>query len=227
MSKRIYLFCAAAVLAALGVYYYMNRHMGSVRKLEIAKKEVRQLAAKEQIREGDIIFQTSQSSQSKAIQLATHSKYSHCGIIFKDSAGFYVLEAVQPVKHTALDKWIAKGLDGRYVIKRLKNASQELNNDVIANMTIVGYLFTGSSYDTYFGWSDDKMYCSELVWKIYQRGAGLEVGKLQKLKDFDLTSEPVKRKMKERYGNHIPLNETVISPVSIFDSELLETVTEN
>ena len=35
------------------------------------------------IKEGDIIFQTSTSSQSKAIQLATHSKYSHVGIIFK------------------------------------------------------------------------------------------------------------------------------------------------
>lgn len=30
---------------------------------------------------GDIIFQTSKSNQSKAIQLATDSKYSHMGII--------------------------------------------------------------------------------------------------------------------------------------------------
>lgn len=31
----------------------------------------------EEIKSGDIIFQTSKSNQSKAIQLATHSKYSH------------------------------------------------------------------------------------------------------------------------------------------------------
>lgn len=30
---------------------------------------------------GDIIFQTSLSSQSQAIQLATHSDYSHTGMI--------------------------------------------------------------------------------------------------------------------------------------------------
>jgi hypothetical protein len=30
-----------------------------------------------QLRDGDIIFQTSQSAQSIAIQKATHSKYSH------------------------------------------------------------------------------------------------------------------------------------------------------
>lgn len=33
--------------------------------------------------EGDIIFQTSMSSQSQAIQLATHSPYSHMGVLFK------------------------------------------------------------------------------------------------------------------------------------------------
>jgi hypothetical protein len=34
--------------------------------------------------------------------------------------------------------------------------------------------------------------------------------------------------MKERYGDKIPLEETVISPISIFNSKNLETVnTEN
>jgi hypothetical protein len=37
----------------------------------------------------------------------------------------------------------------------------------------------------------------------------------------------VKKKMKERYGNKIPLNEIVISPASIFNSELLVTVKSN
>lgn len=33
--------------------------------------------------------------------------------------------------------------------------------------------------------------------------------------------------MKERYVNKIPLNETVISPAAVFDSELLITVKSN
>ncbi len=82
----------------------------------------------------------------------------------------------------------------------------------------------GKDYDLAFGWSDDKIYCSELVWKIYQRATGIEVGKIQKLKEFDLSNDAVKQKMKERYGNNIPMNETVISPGAIFDSELLMTV---
>ena len=38
------------------------------------------------LRNGDLIFQTSQSAQSRAIQLATHSAYSHCGILFQKRA---------------------------------------------------------------------------------------------------------------------------------------------
>jgi hypothetical protein len=68
------------------------------------------------------------------------------------------------------------------------------------------------------------MYCSELVWKIYKQSVDLEVGKLQKLGDFDLTHDAVKAKLKERFGSKLPLNETVISPAAMFESDLLEEV---
>src|SRR3954469_24265931 len=60
------------------------------------------------IKAGDIIFQTSRSDQSLAIQLATKSKYSHVGIIYEIDGIFFVFEAVQPVKFTRLDDWIAR-----------------------------------------------------------------------------------------------------------------------
>lgn len=176
------------------------------------------------IHNGDLIFQTSTSSQSKAIQLATGSRYSHCGIIYKEGKHFFVFEAVQPVKRTPLDKWIARGKDGHYVIKRLKNADKILTPATLQKMKKVGDSFTGKNYDLTFEWSDDKIYCSELIWKIYQRATGIEIGKLEHLKDFDLTSKIVKDKMKERYGNNIPKEEIVISPKAIFESDLLITV---
>ena len=85
----------------------------------------------------------------------------------------------------------------------------------------------GKDYDLYFEWSNDRIYCSELVWKIYKQGAGLEIGQLQKLKDFDLEQPAVKQKLKERYGKNIPADEKVISPSALFDSKLLYTVTTN
>jgi len=179
------------------------------------------------LKNGDLIFQTSQSSQCKAVQLATHSIYSHCGIIYVKNNVTFVYEAVQPVKLTPLDEFAERGKDGKYVVKRLKNAEAILTPAVLAKMQSEGEKYEGKNYDLFFEWSDDRIYCSELLWKIYKQGAGIEIGKLEKLKDFDLGSEPVKVKLKERYGDHILFDETVISPASIFESEKLYTVYEN
>lgn len=173
---------------------------------------------------GDIIFQTSTSSQSKAIQLATNSIYSHMGIIYENDGEYFVYEAVQPVKLTPLHKWINQGENGHYVIKRLVNSENILTNHVLNNMKKYGDKFKGKSYDIYFEWSDDKIYCSELVWKIYKEAAEIEIGKLEQLSDFDLTDEIVQGKMNERYGENIPLEEKVISPVAMFNSDKLETI---
>lgn len=70
------------------------------------------------------------------------------------------------------------------------------------------------------------MYCSELVWKLYDRALGLRIGELQRLKDFNLDDPAVRAKLRERYGDRIPLEETVISPVAMFRSPLLVTVVE-
>ena len=179
------------------------------------------------IENGDLIFQTSLSNQSKAIQTATNSKYSHCGIIFKENGKSYVFEAIQPVKRTALEDWIKRGENGKYVIKRLKNQKEVLTPKTLSEMKKIGNSMAGKNYDLTFEWSDDKIYCSELIWKIYKGATGIELGKLQKLKDFDLTNPTVQTIMKKRYGTEIPFNEKVISPAAIFESKLLETVIEN
>jgi|LakMenE18May11ns_1017448.scaffolds.fasta_scaffold8140574_1 hypothetical protein len=44
---------------------------------------------------------------------------------------------------------------------------------------------------------------------------------------IDFTNEAVKKNIKERYGDKIPTEEIVISPASIFDSELLKTIKSN
>ena len=226
MKKTLYTLGILGLTLCGGLYGYSQFFSSNVR-LEHTRKEVQKLAAQDEIQSGDIIFQTSLSEQSKAIQLATKSEFSHCGIIFKEGNDFFVFEAIQPAKRTPLDKWIARGKNGEYVIKRLKNAAQVLTPTILSKMKEVGDEFRGKNYDLTSEWSDDKIYCSELIWKIYQRTTGIEIGKLEKLSDFDLTSDAVKKKMNERYGNKIPLNEIVISPASILNSALLVTVKSN
>ncbi len=181
----------------------------------------------EKFQNGDIVFHISNSEQSEAIQLATKSEYSHCGLIYKKENDFFVVEAIQPVCLTPLDDWIARGEKGHYVVKRLKNAHQILTPDILKKMKMEGEKFIGKNYDFNFNWNDDKIYCSELVWKIYKRATGIEIGKLEKLGDFDLTNNNVKTILEKRYGKNIPINEIVISPASIFICSLLYTVNEN
>lgn len=97
---------------------------------------------------GDIVFQISRSSQSKAIQLATHSAYSHTGMVVISNKKPYVFEAIGPVVYTPL----------------------------------------------------------------------------QKLSEFDLGSPLVRARLRERYGQAIPMDETVISPQALFDAPQLGTV---
>jgi hypothetical protein len=179
-----------------------------------------------QVHDGDIIFQTSRSAQSIAIQKATHSKYSHMGIIFFRDGKPYVYEAIKTVQYTPLNKWIARGDGGYYIIKRLREADGILTPNAVTKLRYVAKKFQGRPYDLTFEWSDDRIYCSELVWKIYDRGIGVQVGRLQKLRDFDLSDPIVKAKMQERYGNRVLMDETVISPGEIFSSKLLVVVIE-
>lgn len=149
------------------------------------------------------------------------------GIVYWQGVNLYVYEAVQPVKLTELSIWINRGENGKYVVKRLKDSKAILTSGNLEKMKIIGNSFLKKDYDIYFEWSDDKIYCSELVWKIYKEALNIEVGNLEKLKDFNLDNPLVKQKMIERYGNNIPLNEVVISPSSMFSSDKLKLITKN
>jgi hypothetical protein len=178
------------------------------------------------LREGDVLFQTSRSAQSQAIQLATRSRWSHMGMLVRENKAWMVFEAVQPVKLTPLQKWVARGQGGHVVIKRLKDADRRLDGATLARMRQIGTRFLGKPYDLTFEWDDRRIYCSELVWKVYKEGAGIELGSLQKLMDFDLSHPTVQAKMRERYGSSIPRDEPVISPQAVYDCPLLVTVVE-
>ena len=176
------------------------------------------------LHDGDLIFQTSQSAQSQAIQLATHSPYSHCGLLCKTNGEWQVFEAVQPVKRTPLARWVARGQGGHFVVKRLHDASTALTPAALRRLRAAGQPLLGRPYDLAFNWSDKQIYCSELIWKVYDRGLHRQLGHLQHLRDFDLRHPAVQAKLRERYGNKLPLDEPTISPAAVFASPELVTV---
>lgn len=174
-----------------------------------------------QVRDGDVIFHVSRSSQSQAIQRATGSRYSHMGVILHRDGQPYVFEAIDPVTYTPLQRWIARGEGGHYVLKRLRTP---LNAQQASQLRKAADAFRGRRYDLAFEWSDQRIYCSELVWKLYDRALGVRIGALQPLRSFKLDDPAVKAKLRERYGERVPLAEPVISPAAMFDSPVLTTV---
>ncbi|TNE91109.1 MAG: hypothetical protein EP330_06585 [Deltaproteobacteria bacterium] len=127
---------------------------------------------------GDVLFQESRSAQASAIRAATGSRYTHVAVVIDDG---WVLEAVQPVKRTAVDAWVARGVDGHFVAHR---PVIPLSSDEQARLRDVGATYIGRDYDAAFSWDDGKLYCSELVYKLFLEATGREIGERQPVRSF-------------------------------------------
>jgi len=218
MKKTKYIFAIATFLMSFGCALLIANSMFG--NILFGTKTVNIL---DKVREGDMIFQTSESKQCEAVRIATNSKFSHCGIVFIEKGKKYVFEAVQPVKYTPLETWITHGKENHFVVTRLKNASK-LTPETLIKMKEYAKRLNNKDYDLYFEWSDDKIYCSELIWKIYKNGTGIELCPLQKLKNFNLKDPRVQAILAERYGNRIPLDENVVAPSDLENSKIVTTI---
>ena len=168
-----------------------------------------------EVREGDVIFQTSQSQQSPLIQIATRSKISHCGIIVMKDGEPYVLETLKTLVITPLDKFIARGKGGRYWLKRSN----------IENIKFKYDSYLGKPYDLAFKFDNDKFYCSELIYDIYKNQLGIELCEPKKVSDYLILSTDklpqIEKAMKKR---GITKEQYAVAPVDIFESDCLEDV---
>ena len=169
----------------------------------------------EEVREGDVIFQTSQSQQSPLIQIATRSKISHCGIIVMKNGKPYVLETLKTLVVTPLDKFIARGEGGKYWLKRSNNE----------NIKITYGSYLGKPYDLAFKFDNGKFYCSELIYDIYKNQLGIELCKPKKVSDYFILGTDklpqIEKAMKKR---GITKEQYAVAPIDIFESDYLEDV---
>jgi uncharacterized protein YycO len=221
MKRSFYVL--ALSLVTLGLFAFQAYRSVDANSLQVKKVVI----TDSNFHNGDLIFQSSNSGQSAAVQLATHSIYTHCGILFQENGKWMVYEAVQPVRKVPVEEWTAAGQNGFYIVRRLKNADSLLSENKITAMKAAAAKRLGRDYDIYFSWDEERLYCSELVWKVYQDGAGIEIGTRKKMRDYDLTSPVVKKIIKQRYGNKPPLDEFMISPQDVFESDKLVTTVEH
>ncbi|MES1183853.1 MAG: YiiX/YebB-like N1pC/P60 family cysteine hydrolase [Myxococcales bacterium] len=181
-------------------------------------------SAPSRLQEGDLIFQESTSRQSEMVRALTDSRWTHMGVIFNEPTGPIVLEAASPVRKTPLQKWIVHGRERRYVIKRLRNNDRRLSIDAVTRMRKLAEAWLGRPYDLRFRWDDQTLYCSELAYKLFDRAAGIQLGKLERAADMNLDDERVQQALRKRFaGATFDPTETVVTPDSIFnDDQLVE-----
>lgn len=177
--------------------------------------------SQEMLKNGDLVFIVNPGGQGKAVQLATKSKYTHVGIVFIENGKAMVYHAVEPVSKNTFKQFINMSEDGKFYIKRIKD-QQKLTPEVVTKMLTEAKSKLGIHYDIGFNWSDDELYCSEFVWKLYKHALNIEVGQPKAMKEFDLSHPKVQEIMKQRYGNNIPYEEKMISPGDMYESNLLQ-----
>lgn len=167
------------------------------------------------VREGDVIFHTSQSSQSPLIQIGTRSHITHCGIVVIKEGKPYVLETLKTLVLTPLDKFVARGKDGKYWLKR---SDKE-------NIKIQYAHYLGKPYDLAFSFDNDIYYCSELVYDIYKKQLGIELCEPKRVGDYLILGTDKLDKIKstmQRRG--ITKEQYAVAPVDVFESEYLHSV---
>lgn len=166
--------------------------------------------------DGDVLLQRSLSAQSVAIEEASGSPLTHVGLYFQREGEPWVIEAVGPVRWVRLDDWIAQGEEGWLVVARHEGVAV-LSEEALSTVRREAESFLGTQYDLLFEWSDDVIYCSELVYKAFERGVGLEVGVLTTLGELELDGDAVQALIGQRMATDPNLEELIVTLGSVLD----------
>jgi hypothetical protein len=178
--------------------------------------------------DGDLIFQKSASSQAAALEEATESPWTHVGILFRNGKDWVVAEGSEPVRIIGLNQFVRKGKNKEYRVYRHQalESGKGLEQQVDALKLVISPML-GLPYDIYFEWADDRIYCSELVFKSFQEALGIEVGRMQKFRDLRLDGPHVRKLIKDRLesiGKPLNLDEPVITPIAQMEDPALRLI---
>ena len=171
--------------------------------------------------EGDVVFQSlPHNPLIDAIEGATDSPFSHCGILHRTKDGWVVIEAIGPVKETALAAWIMQGREKKYTAYRLR----EKYRSKVPAFIQAAQGYEGRPYDIHYDMDDEAIYCSELIYKSFRTVTGEEMGHLQML--GQLNWMPYSAVIQQIEGGKLPLERKMITPRALSEAPQLEKVFE-
>lgn len=187
------------------------------------------------LKSGDILFQDSDcgpfcESIEKVTRGINGSNFSHVGMVIPNEQGeFMVIEAITDgVVETSLEEFFTRSFDennnSKVVVGRLKPAYQHL----IPKAIDFAKSKSGYSYDEIFDISNDKYYCSELLYDSFKHANNDQpIFQLQKMtyKDPETNSTfPVWEEYFRELNIPVPEGEPGINPGGMSKSEYIDIV---
>lgn len=167
------------------------------------------------LREGDVVIRGTRWG----VAFLTLSKWTHCGVLHNENGRWVVIEAGRGVRKTPLKEWRRFP----YIVK-VKRARGRMDDARLRKISSKANSYVGRRYDNAFRWSDEKLYCSELVWKAYH-SAGVDISKPRTMDSFllfKILPESAKQKIIKR--KHLSMDDPMVPPSDLVHSIKLKRV---
>lgn len=162
---------------------------------------------------GDIILQPLNCWSCSLIEAQTESEFSHIGLVSRiDDSKVYIAEAFMSVREVSFKEFNTKTERGiKLKVLRPKYVNPELEN-------VFRDSFEGLDYDSGFLWDDSEIYCSELLYKLFNN-LNMDVPALLPMK-FDVNAHYWDR----YFRGKTPRGDLGVSPDDFDDESLYEFI---
>lgn len=161
-------------------------------------------------REGDVLFQSlPRSPLVDAIEGASRSPWSHCGLVARRGDDFVVVEAFGTVRETPLEAWIARGRGGGFAVHRWTDALAP----AIPALVAAARDHLGRPYDFRYAFGNDAIYCSELVFLAFEAATGRRLAGVQTLGALEW--KPFEAVIRDLEGGPPPLDRELFTPAAL------------
>ncbi|MCD4772907.1 MAG: hypothetical protein K8R41_05935 [Bacteroidales bacterium] len=183
-KKKLFLFLGLIVSTLLFVVIYI--HIDNIKQ----KQNVNTFSCDITLKDGDLVFRKGRSIESRVVLITDRaSSYSHVGVIYMINKTPYVIhttpdESADDIDYVIMEKlsdFFSSEKASRGSIFRLKE--QYSNSAKLAAIKAKSFFDDKIIFDDAFDIkSEDKLYCTELVWKAFNKiGIDLIQGKFNKL----------------------------------------------
>jgi len=176
--------------------------------------------AKYEPQDGDVIFQSLPYGPVVwAIEGVTKSPYSHCGIVGQRDGQWLVYEAIGTVHITPLKNFLWRGRGGGFAVYRLGAEHRQHIPETLRCCE----KYLGRPYDIRYRMDDEKIYCSELIYKAFRDATGGQ--QLGELVHFgDMNWGPYDVLIRQIEGGPVPVDREMITPRDLAKARQLQPV---